>query len=98
MLRAANARWRRWGRCSSVACAAGIFLLAACGPAGAATYTYDALGRVTTVTYDDNSQVQYTYDAAGNRTQVTTTGAAGGGFTWSSTTPCTTSCWGTAIW
>lgn len=32
-------------------------------------YTYDDLGRVTSITYDDGKRVTYTYDAAGNRTQ-----------------------------
>jgi YD repeat-containing protein len=35
---------------------------------GSATYTYDALGRVSTVSYDSNVIVIYTYDANGNRT------------------------------
>lgn len=42
-------------------------------PAWAITYEYDALGRVTKVTYDDGSYVIYQYDAAGNRTVVTST-------------------------
>jgi YD repeat-containing protein len=47
------------------------FFLAA--PTLAATsYTYDALGRVSTVTYDGGKQIVYTYDSAGNRTQVVT--------------------------
>src|SRR5262245_41170946 len=32
-------------------------------------YTYDDLGRVTSITYDDGIRITYTYDAAGNRTQ-----------------------------
>ena len=32
------------------------------------TYTYDALGRVITLTYDNGTQITYAYDAAGNRT------------------------------
>lgn len=32
------------------------------------TYTYDALGRVSSITYDDGKRVTYNYDPAGNRT------------------------------
>lgn len=31
-------------------------------------YTYDALGRVTSITYDDGRRVTYNYDPSGNRT------------------------------
>jgi YD repeat-containing protein len=42
------------------------------GPAAATVlYTYDDLGRVTSITYDDGKRVAYSYDAAGNRTQHT---------------------------
>ncbi len=37
------------------------------------TYTYDTLGRVSTVTYPNGTVVTYTYDPAGNRTTVITT-------------------------
>ena len=36
-------------------------------------YTYDALGRIVTVTYSSGAVITYTYDAAGNRTQVVQT-------------------------
>lgn len=39
------------------------------------SYTYDALGRVATVTYPNGTTTTYTYDAADNRTQRTTGGA-----------------------
>lgn len=32
------------------------------------TYVYDALGRLSVVTYDDGKRVTYVYDSAGNRT------------------------------
>src|SRR5581483_12491271 len=41
------------------------------------TYTYDALGRLSSVTYQNGGSVTYTYDAAGNRTQVTNTAGSG---------------------
>jgi YD repeat-containing protein len=44
-------------------------------PARAETvqYTYDALGRIVTVTYGSGAVITYTYDAAGNRTEVVQT-------------------------
>ncbi|CAL4869732.1 hypothetical protein MMA231_04024 (plasmid) [Asticcacaulis sp. MM231] len=39
--------------------------------ADAQTYSYDDLGRLSTVIYADGSKVVYQYDAAGNRTAVT---------------------------
>ena len=39
---------------------------------GTTTWTYDQLGRMTSVTNADGSQVEYTYDALGNRLTVTT--------------------------
>jgi YD repeat-containing protein len=47
------------------------FLLLFASPASEAsgiTYTYDALGRVLTATYDNGTKSFYNYDAAGNRT------------------------------
>ena len=38
---------------------------------GSVAYTYDALGRVTSASYDTGVIILYTYDANGNRTQQT---------------------------
>lgn len=40
-------------------------------------YTYDALGRLQTVKYQNGTSVSYTYDPAGNRIQVTNTPGSG---------------------
>lgn len=50
-------------------------LLAAIGGAGTAladsvSYTYDPLGRLVQVAYDNGASVAYNYDSAGNRTSV----------------------------
>jgi YD repeat-containing protein len=52
---------------------AAAIMLALGGAALADTYTYDAYGRLTGVTYSDGSSVTYAYDAAGNRTTVSQT-------------------------
>jgi len=39
----------------------------------AVVYTYDALGRVTSASYDNNTTITYAYDAAGNRVQQAVT-------------------------
>jgi len=55
---------------------------------GSVAYTYDALGRVTTASYDTGVCILYTYDANGNRLSetinVTAAGATGvwGCFDW----------------
>ncbi|WP_271528604.1 RHS repeat domain-containing protein [Bradyrhizobium sp. CCBAU 25338] len=55
---------------------------------GSVAYTYDALGRVTTASYDTGVCIIYTYDANGNRLSetinVTAAGATGvwGCFNW----------------
>ena len=41
--------------------------------AGATTYAYDALNRLTEVNYDNCDLVAYTYDAAGNMSTIATT-------------------------
>ena len=63
--------------------ASGVALFVLCGAAHATetiTYTYDALGRVVTVstsgTVNNNLQTNYTNDAADNRAQVVVTGSA----------------------
>jgi|GEM_PF-6311911 len=43
-------------------------------PANAATYTYDELNRLTSVTYENGQKLTYTYDAGGNITSVSHTG------------------------
>lgn len=65
---------------------------------GAIVYTYDALGRVLTASYDTGIIVIYAYDSNGNRTQqivnINTTN-----LTWTATgTSCATNCWGLALW
>lgn len=35
---------------------------------GSVSYTYDSLGRLVQVTYDNGTIITYSYDAAGNRT------------------------------
>lgn len=55
---------------------------------GSVSYTYDALGRVTTASYDTGVCILYSYDANGNRLSetinVTVSGATGvwGCFNW----------------
>jgi YD repeat-containing protein len=55
---------------------------------GSVAYTYDALGRVTTASYDTGVCIIYSYDPNGNRLSetinVTATGTTGvwGCFTW----------------
>jgi len=43
--------------------------------AGTTSYTYDALGRVTSAAYPNGACVTYSYDAAGNRTQYAASSA-----------------------
>jgi YD repeat-containing protein len=49
---------------------AAALLLGSAAPsfAASASYTYDALGRLVQVTYDNGTTIVYSYDAAGNRT------------------------------
>lgn len=60
---------KRWG--ARLGFAAAWAMAAASGPVLAGpVYTYDSLGRLSTVRYDDGRRVTYSYDAAGNRTEV----------------------------
>jgi hypothetical protein len=61
----------------------GLLMASVAGAAQAAetvTYSYDALGRLISVshagTVNNGQQTSYTYDSADNRTNVTTTGAS----------------------
>jgi YD repeat-containing protein len=45
--------------------------------ADTATYTYDNLGRVKTVTYTNGTVITYNYDSMGNRTSVVTSCPSG---------------------
>lgn len=48
-----------------------VFLSLLAGLVSAETYTYDDLGRLTSIAYDDGSAVTYTYDNNGNRLALT---------------------------
>ena len=61
---------RRTMRILVLATAAALFVSAPTIASAATTYTYDTLGRLSSVTYDNGKTIVYTYDAAGNRTQV----------------------------
>lgn len=52
-----------------------VSMVAVAAFAGSATYTYDSLGRVITITYSTGVVITYTYDAAGNRTAYVVSGA-----------------------
>jgi YD repeat-containing protein len=57
------------------------------GVDASAVYTYDPVGRLTTVVYDNGVCVSYSYDANGNRTALATP----------ATSP-QTAVWGSANW
>lgn len=57
---------RSYSRIAALAFSLGLMLPAT---ASADTYTYDAQGRLVSVTYSGGGSVTYTYDDAGNRTQ-----------------------------
>lgn len=65
---------------------------------GSVLYTYDALGRIITATYDTGVIVIYTYDSNGNRLSQTIN-VNTSTLTWTATaTPCTANCWGQGLW
>lgn len=73
LFRAANV-WLRftYGMCLAMA----LLLTGHPALAGSVSYSYDTLGRVSAVIYNNGSStttITYTYDAAGNRTSVATT-------------------------
>lgn len=51
-----------------------LFLLTISLPVSASTYTYDNLGRLKTVTFENGQQIFYSYDAGGNRLSKKVTG------------------------
>lgn len=63
-----------------------VFAVLLMGPSvarAANSYSYDQLGRLTSVLYGNGSCVAYAYDAAGNRSSVGNV-VGGEGSTWSS--------------
>jgi YD repeat-containing protein len=68
---------RTAGWISRVFLSAGLLLWAGAALSASAVHTYDALGRLTKVTYSNGVVITYLYDAAGNRTSVVVTGAPG---------------------
>lgn len=65
---------------------------------GSVTYTYDALGRVTSVSYDTGVVILYSYDNNGNRTQQVVN-VNTGTMCWDGiVSPCTTTQWSVGLW
>lgn len=62
---------------TGILCMTAAIAVVSCGMTAvtvqAAEYEYDGLGRVTKVTYEDNSSITYEYDANGNILKVTVT-------------------------
>ncbi len=82
----------------SIACLSWTGVSAAQAANGSVVYTYDALGRITTASYDTGVIIIYSYDANGNRlSQVINVNSAS--LAWTATsTPCTSNCWGKGLW
>ena len=76
--------WRRSAAAALVAAGLTMAAPSASAQSAGVSYSYDALGRVVSVTYSNGANVTYTYDAAGNRTAVTAVAACGvwGSFLW----------------
>jgi YD repeat-containing protein len=60
------------GRTAALALMVATVIVSSATGAGV-TYTYDALGRITTAQYDNGVCIAYGYDANGNRTSQTNT-------------------------
>lgn len=68
--------WNRAGLFARGACVGLLMLGGLAAHAGSVSYSYDALGRLATVIYNNGTAtttISYSYDAAGNRTSVATT-------------------------
>ena len=79
-------RLARAARLPALALAA-LGILIPNGVNASASYTYDLLGRLTTVVYDNGLCISYSYDPNGNRTAIATI----------ATSP-QTAVWGSANW
>lgn len=68
--------WNRLGLFAKAACVGLLMLSSLAAHAGSVSYSYDALGRIAKVVYNNGTAtttINYSYDAAGNRTSVVTT-------------------------
>lgn len=68
--------WNQSGAFARGACVGLLMLGGLAAYAGSVSYSYDALGRLATVVYNNGTAtttISYSYDAAGNRTSVATT-------------------------
>ena len=93
-------RFRQYFLGAALLCVA--LILEAATPAlsanGSVTYTYDALGRVTTASYDTGIIIIYSYDANGNPTQQVVN-VNTGIMCWNGiVSPCTTFQWDVGLW